>query len=491
MTSTSVKAAIDTDGTTGLADDPAFAAAADAIDGDHIGFVYVDLEARHGAARWRRRERQSGAPAGQRVACWRSSPTGSASGLRVESDALVMDARHAARRARLRARRPTAPTRSRAGRRRPRSSSPPATTSEPRCRRPDRPCTRTSRASRTSFAGIDQAAGVLGGVDAAIGWIGRRRASSSARTAPPSRAASSSSRPTPDGATQLLTTLRSFVVAGRRPRPGITVRDEDYNGTTITIIDLGSAQDLVGMAGALGGGTLPTDPSTMPLPGGQHRARLRRHRRRRRHRQRPRLRQERPRRRCRRRRSPTRPATATSSARVGAEHTGVTFVDIAAIRGIVEGLMSSATAPSGPSTTSRSSRSSSPFDAFVAASAVGDDLDTQTRHHHRQVARSPGAPDPARTPAQRRHATTHGSPHPIDARRRAQAADLSRRRRRRPQRPRRSSASRRSATTTRAASRSSSSSTPTRPRRGSRRAPSRPTPSPDCSAQAGILPAGK
>ena len=52
-------------------------------------------------------------------------------------------------------------------------------------------------------------------------------------------------------------------------------------------------------------------------------------------------------------------------------------------------------------------------------------------HHHRQVGRD--------APASRHRGgtATHGSPHPADARRRDEAADLSRRRRRRPQRPRR------------------------------------------------------
>ena len=62
---------------------------------------------------------------------------------------------------------------------------------------------------------------------------------------------------------QLLTTLRSFVQLGGS-QAGITVRDEDHAGTTITIIDLGTASDLAGLAGGLGGMPIPTDPGGLP-----------------------------------------------------------------------------------------------------------------------------------------------------------------------------------------------------------------------------------
>ena len=116
------------------------------------------------------------------------------------------------------------------------------------------------------FTTIDQAAGIVGGLDAALGWMGDTGlVIAQGANAPEGGIVSIPTDPA--AARQLLTTLRSFAtLAGAQI--GLTIRDEDHNGTTVTIIDLGSAQDLMGMAGALGGATLPTDPSTMPIPAG-------------------------------------------------------------------------------------------------------------------------------------------------------------------------------------------------------------------------------
>ena len=52
-------------------------------------------------------------------------------------------------------------------------------------------------------------------------------------------------------ADHLFTALRSFIAIGGAQQ-GITVHDEAYDGTTITVVDLGDASKLAGMAGATG-----------------------------------------------------------------------------------------------------------------------------------------------------------------------------------------------------------------------------------------------
>ena len=138
------------------------------------------------------------------------------------------------------------------------------------------------------------------------------------------------------------------------------------------------------------------------------------------------------------------------------------------------------------STRPMSSRSSRRSTRSSASSSTGATSTRPVIIRHRQVSE----PRPASRPHEEED-HTHGSPHQADARRRDQAADLPGRRRRRPQRPRWARDRDSSATTTRAPSRSSSSSTPTRRRRGSPRAPSRPIPSLRLFRKAGIVPAAK
>jgi hypothetical protein len=177
-------------------------------------------------------------------------------------------------------------------------------------------------------------------------------------------------------ARQLLTTLRSFATLGGA-QGGVTVRDEDYSGTTITVIDLGSLRDLAGMAGALGGGALPSDPSMVAgLPAGDIEI-----------------------------------AYATTDGvvvigsgpdfvksvldagpgpsladdaryqglldRVGSKHSGVSYVDVTAVRGIVEGLMSQASAQERADYTTSVKPFLTPFDALIGAATVGGDVDGQ------------------------------------------------------------------------------------------------------------------
>ena len=75
----------------------------------------------------------------------------------------------------------------------------------------------------------------------------------------PRRAASSSSRTIRTAAKKLFTALRTFITLGG-DQVGATVKDETYNGTTITVVSLDDLGKLSGMAGGSAG--------ALPVPTG-------------------------------------------------------------------------------------------------------------------------------------------------------------------------------------------------------------------------------
>jgi hypothetical protein len=104
---------------------------------------------------------------------------------------------------------------------------------------------------------LDQALGVVGGRDAALGWIGDTAIVVNDSGGSPEGGVLIA--PTdPDKAKSLLTSLGTLVALGGAQN-GITVRSEDHNGTTITIVDI---SDLDKLAGSAGGGQV----GAMPLP---------------------------------------------------------------------------------------------------------------------------------------------------------------------------------------------------------------------------------
>lgn len=366
----SVKAAIDTKGSSGLADDPDVKAAQAATAGDHVGFLFIDLRSILDGALALSGSVAPAPPISDVLLA--QVPDWAAFRLRVEGDALLMDGvlPHVAaapgpdanRANGVAAWAPSGTLALAAG------NDYGATLLETVA------LYRQDPSLAEVFTGVDQAAGILGGLDAALSWMGDSGlviaqgadAPEGGIVALPTDAAK---------ARQLFTTLRSFATLGGG-QAGITVRDETYAGATITIIDLGSAQDLMGMAGALGGGMMPTDPSSMPLPAGNLEIAY----------------------------TVTDDVVVLGSGpafvksvldagagasladdarfkglvdRVGATHTGVSFVDIAAIRGLVEGLLSEATAAERAEYEESVKPFLVPFDAFVASTVVGPDLDAQ------------------------------------------------------------------------------------------------------------------
>jgi len=111
---------------------------------------------------------------------------------------------------------------------------------------------RNNPATKEAFKQADQAASLIGGFNAVLGWmedagIVVTRDGSSLNGG---LVFTSSDRAAGE---RLLTTLRSFAILGGG-QGGVTVRDEQHGDTTITIIDLGDLRDLGTTAGV---GALP------------------------------------------------------------------------------------------------------------------------------------------------------------------------------------------------------------------------------------------
>ena len=250
---TSVKAAVDTKGAGGFATKPEVKAALDATSGDHVGFVYVALRS---LVEWSSQLGGATVPSGGALADL--IPEWGAFALRVEGDALVMEAI-----------RPTldgdgaADARTSAVADHVPSSAIALTIANDYGKGIVKALDtyRSDPSMKSTIDAIDQAIAVIGGPDAAIGWIGDLGITVN-RTdggleggvviVPTDRAA----------ADRLFTSLRALVAVGGVTM-GVTVRDEAYAGTTITIVDIGDIASL-----AAQGGLSPDMLGTTPLPTG-------------------------------------------------------------------------------------------------------------------------------------------------------------------------------------------------------------------------------
>ena len=258
----SVKAAVDTKGGSPLATGEAVSAAQASVTGDSLGFMFVDLKALVDATA------KVGASidgAGGSVPSLPASVTNilpgwAAARIRVEGDALRLDGvvQH----------KDGAPgpdenrTNGVAG------FAPPSTIALVAGNDYGATLKETAElyekdpALKEVYDQINQAAGVLGGIDAVVGWMGdtgvvidkHGDTVQGGVVSIPADAAQ---------AKQLLTSIRTFIgMAGANS--GITVTDETYNGQTITVVDLGDLRSLAGTAGALGGASVPATPSDIP-----------------------------------------------------------------------------------------------------------------------------------------------------------------------------------------------------------------------------------
>ena len=99
---------------------------------------------------------------------------------------------------------------------------------------------------------LNQALDLVGGPDAAFGWARDSAIAIDATNGTPEGGLIVEATD-PDAAKKLFTTLRTFIALGG-DQVGATVKDETYNGTTITVVSLDTGK-LAGMAG--GSATAP------------------------------------------------------------------------------------------------------------------------------------------------------------------------------------------------------------------------------------------
>ena len=365
----SVKAAIDTKGGSPLAKSDTFVAAKAAMSGDDLGFAFVDLKSILAAA-LRMTEATASAPP-LSDALVGLTPDWAAFRLRADGDALVMDS------AMPHVDAAPGPDQNRTNG--VAAFAPPSTIALSAGNDYGKTLVETIALYRKdpalaeAFKSVDEAAGMLGGLDESVGWMGDTGIV--VATTGDSIEGGIVSIPADAAAgRQLLTTLRSFAtLAGGQY--GISVRDEDHAGTTITILDLGTAESLSGLAGSLGGVPLPDD-ATSKLPGGHVEISY----------------------------AATDGVVVIGSSpafvghvldagagqsladdarfsglvgRVGSAGTGVAFVDIAAVRGLVEGHLSDASAAERAEYEESIKPFLTPFDAFIATGTTSDELEQQ------------------------------------------------------------------------------------------------------------------
>jgi hypothetical protein len=240
----SVRAAADTGGSGSFGTTVGFKAALDATTGDHVGFMYIALRP---LLEWSSGLTGDAVPGGLNSEVLTGLiPDWTAFALRVEGDALRMET--------------LAP--------KPEGEAPASRTSTVAEHVPSSAIAlsvsndygegilstldtyRADPSLKEVIDSVDQAIGVLGGADAAVGWIGDlgvavTRTDTSVEgglvITPTDRAA----------ADRLFTSLRTLISLGGSAM-GVTVRDEAYAGTTITIVDLGDMAELAGLAGLAG-----------------------------------------------------------------------------------------------------------------------------------------------------------------------------------------------------------------------------------------------
>jgi len=257
----SVKAAVDTNGASGFAREPGPKAAFDAASRDYVGFVYVALRPLLDWSTGLSKSMSSqlgGAAATTAIAdsMLKLLPEWSAYWLRFESDAVVMEAAVP--------KTPTAlgPTEGRTSKVIDHIPSTALVASiandSGKTLKQTLELYRSDASLKPVLDQLDQALGLVGGSDAALGWAGDSAIVVDAAGGTPQGGLIVV--PTDKAAAErLFTGLRAFIALGGAQQ-GITVKDETYKGITISVVDLGDIGKLSGMAGGIGSGlaTLPT-----------------------------------------------------------------------------------------------------------------------------------------------------------------------------------------------------------------------------------------
>jgi hypothetical protein len=358
----SVKAALDTGGSAGLGAEAGLRAALAAAGNDHVGFMYVHLRA---YLEWARDLAESmpgmGSPFELSDTLVALYPDWVGMRARVEPDGLVFDVvtPHVDSPA-LRANAPTALA----------DRIPAAAVvvveghAVGQSIKEAIDLYRDMPGTAEVFTEFDQAAGILGGVDGLLGWIGDG-ALVVDRTAGGVDGGLLIAPTDPAAASRLMTTLRSFVSFGGASM-GITIRDESHGSAIITTIDVTEAVGTVGgfdpgmempFAGPYRLAYTVTDDLVVIGATPEFVGRV----------------------------LDTSAGTSLSSSarftelmdRIGRPNVGITFVDLTAIRELVEGAL-----PGDPEMLAMYERDIKPFmlpfDALAQATVVGGDIDRST-----------------------------------------------------------------------------------------------------------------
>jgi hypothetical protein len=355
--STSVKAVIDTGGKTGLNTNTQFQTAEASVTGDRLGFAYVDLATLAKSAKNLAGAVTDAMPS-LPISLDGLTPPWVAGAVRAEAGAFVMESR--------------SPHMKSAG---------PATNAESKLPGVLPPSTvflaeghdvgktiisvKDELAKmpelKEPIAQLDDALAILGGPEAITGWIGEagiavtldgKEISGGLVIAPTDAGA----------ADKLLSQLKAFIQLGGA-QAGLSVTEEQYNGTTITVVDLSGLGGLVGQA-SNGAVTAPTDlklayavtdqvvvfgvgtdfvKSVLDASAGESLADTERF--------------------------------STALTQAGKEHASLLWLDVAATRGFVEGMVPTA---------ERSTYDASvkpyleAFDTVIATTIPGDEIDNAT-----------------------------------------------------------------------------------------------------------------
>ena len=256
----SVKAAVDSKGSSGFASEPGPKAAFDSVKDDYVGFGYVALRPLLDWSNNLNKARGSAvggvAMEGISDTILKAVPEWTAYWLRFEKDALVMEA------SAPRAASATGPTENRSStvvEHVPSSAIFAATSHDlGKTLKETLDLYSTDASAKPVIDQLNQALDLVGGPDAAFGWARDWAIAVDAANGTPEGGLIVEPSD-PDAAKKLFTALRTFITLGG-DQVGATVKDETYNGTTITTVSLGDLGKLSGMAGG--------SAAALPVPTG-------------------------------------------------------------------------------------------------------------------------------------------------------------------------------------------------------------------------------
>ncbi len=257
---TSVKAAVDSKGSSAFASEAGPKAALAAVKDDYVGFAYMALKplldwSNEVNAQLPTPSGVSTSPAAMSQVMLKVLPEWTASWVRFEGDALVMEA------ATPKPETVLGPTQNRAStviEHIPGTALVSATANDyGKTIKQVIELYRSDPTLKPMVDQLDQALGLVGGVDAALDWAGDAAIVINGTDGGPEGGLVVT--PTDKAAAEkLFTSLRSLIALGGA-QAGITVTDETYNGVTITVLNVGDLAKLSGMSGA----AVP-----LPLPAG-------------------------------------------------------------------------------------------------------------------------------------------------------------------------------------------------------------------------------